>query len=315
MHNVLVTGATGFVGRHLCERLLRDGYDVRKAVRRLHEGGREYLVGEINSRTDWIAVLAGVDTVYHLAARVHVGCEKSAEALEASREVNLHGTVRLARSCAAAGVSRFVFASTVKVNGEQTAMEPFSERDMPAPQDAYSIAKMEAESALKEISNETGLEVVIIRPPLVYGAGVGANFMRLVRLIDRRIPLPFALVDNRRSLVYVGNLVDAMICCGTHSLASGEIFMVSDGEDISTAELIRRIAAALGVRARLWPCPAYLLRIGAHLAGMSSEVERLLGSLAVDSSKIGRQLDWHPPYSMAQGLAEVSQWYRSARRK
>jgi len=309
MNKVLVTGATGFVGWHLCERLQREGYEVRRAVRRSSGGGCEFVVGDINSGTEWMEALAGVETVYHLAARVHVGCERSADALEASRVVNLYGTERLARSCAAAGVRRLVFASTVKVNGEQTATVPFSESDPPAPQDAYSITKLEAELALKEIAGESGLEAVIVRPPLVYGAGVGANFMRLVRLVDRGIPLPFARVDNRRSLVYVGNLVDAMLCCGTHSGAGGETFMVSDGEDISTPELIRRIAGALGVRAHLWPCPESLLRLAAKLAGKSFEIERLLGSLAMDSSKIGRQLGWTPPYSMREGLARVSRWY------
>jgi nucleoside-diphosphate-sugar epimerase len=312
MNKVLVTGATGFVGWHLCERLQREGYEVRRAVRRRSGSGCEFAVGDINSTTDWMEALAGVETVYHLAARVHVGCEKSADALEASRAVNLYGTERLARSCVTAGVRRLVFASTVKVNGEQTATVPFSEIDTPAPQDAYSIAKLEAELALKKIAGETGLEAVIVRPPLVYGAGVGANFMRLFRLVDRGIPLPFARVDNRRSLVYVGNLVDAMLCCGTHSRAGGEIFMVSDGEDISTPELIRRIAGALDLRAHLWPCPEYLLRLAAKLAGKSSEIERLLGSLVMDSSKIGRRLGWSPPYSMREGLARLSRWYISA---
>jgi len=311
MLKVLVTGATGFVGAHLCGRLLHEGYEVRKAVRSVANSNTDFLVGNVDSATEWMEALAGVATVYHLAARVHIGCETSADALESSREVNLRGTIRLARSCAAAGVKRIVFASTVKVNGEQTSAVPFHEDDIPAPQDAYGISKMEAENALRDIASETGLEVVIMRPPLVYGAGVGANFMRLVRLVERRIPLPFASVKNRRSLVYVGNLVDAMICCGTHSKAVGETFMVSDGEDVSTPDLIRRIASALNVRPHLWPCPAYLLRMAATLAGRSAEIERLLGSLVVDGSKIERRLGWVAPYSLTQGLADVSRWYKS----
>lgn len=310
MHKVLVTGATGFVGAHLCDRLLRDKYEVCKAVRHKGSSKSEFVVGDVGSSTEWMEALAGVNSVYHLAARVHVGNEDSADALKAAREVNLYGTAKLARSCAESGVRRLVYISTVKVNGERTFGVPFHEDDAPDPHDAYSISKMEAEAALKEIASETGLEVVIIRPPLVYGPAVGANFMRLIRLVGRGIPLPLASVNNKRSLVYVGNLVDAMICCGTHPGAVGETFLVSDGEDVSTPDLIRRIAAALEVRSYLWPCPLFLLRRAAYIAGKRSEIDRLLDSLVVDSSRICSRLGWQAPYSMSQGLAEVSRWYK-----
>lgn len=270
-------------------------------------------VGSIGPDTDWGAALSGVDTVVHLAARVHVTDETAADPMAAFRQVNVLGTERLARSAAAAGVRRLVFLSSVKVNGEGTRGRAYTEGDAPAPEDGYARSKWEAERGLARIADETGLEVVVLRPPLVYGPGVKANFLALMRAIDRGLPLPLGAIDNRRSLLFVGNLADAVVRCIGHPGAAGKTFLLRDGEDVSTPELIRRLARALERPARLFPFPPALLKLAAGLAGRREAADRLLGSLTVDDSRIRRELGWAPPHGLDQGLRITAAWYRSRR--
>ena len=328
---ILVSGANGFLGSALSQTLTVRGYEHKKIVRRACLGAIS--VGNIDNQTAWGDALTGVDVVVHLAARVHVMHDTVTDPLAEFRKVNVFGTERLAREAARAGVRRFIYVSSIKVNGEQapgsylsqiasTQIPPgspllkggtlgaFSEGDEPNPQDPYGVSKWEAEQALHRVAQETGLEVVIVRPPLVYGPGVGANFLRLLALVQKGVPLPFGAIKNQRSLVYVGNLVDAIITCLEHPAAAGQTYLVSDGEDVSTPELIRRIAHALGRPARLLPVPPILLRFAGQLTGKSAQVERLLDSLAIDSSKIRRELGWTPPFTMEQGLAETMEWFQ-----
>jgi len=263
------------------------------------------IVNSIDEATDWTNALQGVTHIIHLAARVHVMQDKVANPLEAFRRVNVAGTLNLAKQAAQAGVKRFVFVSSVKVNGEETASRPFSDLDAPNPQDAYGLSKMEAEQQLLALSEETRLEVVIVRPPLVYGVGVKGNFAQMLRVLRWRIPLPLASVGNARSLVYVENLVDALILCATHPKAAGQTYLVSDGEDIPTPELLSRLSRAMGFKVWLIPFPIWGLEILAKLFGKSDQVRRLAGSLQIDSSKIQRELGWTPPFTLQQGLQET----------
>lgn len=316
---VLVTGATGFVGRALCPRLLAEGWQVRAALReegsaRLCAGVEAAFIESIGPQTSWDAALKGVDTVVHLAARVHQMHETAPDPLVAYREVNALGTERLARAAARAGVRRLVFASSVKVNGEESAL-PYREQTPPVPVDPYGISKWEAEQALRWVAAETGLEVVLLRPTLVYGPGVKANFYTMFRVIERGFPLPLAGIRNRRSLVYLGNLVDALVLCLTHPQAAGETFLVSDAEDVSTPQLVRRAARALGVPVRLVPFPVPLLRLACRLAGKASACARLTNSLAVDSSLIREKLGWRTPYTLQEGLEETARWYLAHRKE
>jgi len=302
----MVTGANGFVGKVLCGDLSRRGHSVRAALRSAHVGLKEpehTIVGVIDAKTDWRAALSGIDVVIHLAARVHVMQDDSADPLAEFRKVNVAGTEHLARCAAASGVKRFVYVSSIKVNGEATReSEQFSESDIATPQDPYGVSKWEAEQALHRVAAETGLEVVIVRPPLVYGAGVKGNFAQMLKVLARGIPLPLASVDNLRSLIYVENLVDALILCATHPAAAGQTYLVSDGEDISTPDLLRQLGIAMGHPARLFHCPAMLLKLAGSLTGRADQVERLLGSLRVDGGKLRRELNWMPPYTLNQGL-------------
>lgn len=316
--NILVTGANGFIGQALCPALLRRGHSVRKAVRNRHaashSGGDEGTItlGSIDEQTDWSSALQGVDAVIHLAARVHVMQESAGNPLAAFRRVNVAGTERLARAAAAAGVKRLVYVSSIKVNGEETALDgKFTEDDAPAPQDPYGVSKAEAEQALHRVAAETGLEVVIVRPPLVYGRGVKGNFRQMLKVLGSGVPLPLAAIRNLRSLVYVENLADALIACTVHPAAAGQTYLVSDGEDISTPALLHMLGAALGKRAWLLPLPAGLLKALAKLAGKGAQADRLLGSLRVDSGKIRGQLEWMPPHTLQQGLQATAEWYRT----
>ena len=307
--SVLVTGANGFVGRALCDEVMRRGMQVCGAIRardQLPSGILPVSVGAIDGATDWSKALAGAAVVIHLAARVHVMRDNASDPLEEFRKVNVAGTENLARQATKAGVKRLVYVSSVKVNGEQTADVPFSETDTANPQDPYGVSKWEAEQLLHQVARETGLEVVIVRPPLVYGEGVKGNFAQMMKVLDRGIPLPLGSVKNRRSLIHVGNLIDALILCATHPMAANQTYLVCDGEDVSTPDLLRELGAAMGRPARLFPCPPVLLRLLGRLAGKSDQFERLLGSLHIDSGKIRRELGWKPTFTLSEGLRRAS---------
>jgi nucleoside-diphosphate-sugar epimerase len=315
---VLVTGANGFIGRALVAALTRDGTEVSAALRRITKttpGDFDarvpvHAVGDIGPTTDWGAALDGVQAVVHLAARVHVMNENALDPLTEFRRVNTLGTIRHASMAAQAGVRRFVYVSTIKVNGEATADMPFRDDDRPRPSDPYAVSKWEAEQGLRRIASETGMEIVIIRPPLVYGPGVGGNFLAILKWINRGIPLPLASVRNQRSLVGLRNLVSLIVSCLSHPGAAGEVFLVSDGEDLSTPDLLRRVAHALGKRSRLFPFPVSLLHATARALGKDGACERLCGSLKVDSGKARRLLEWNPPLAVDDELQAVGEWYR-----
>lgn len=282
------------------------GSVVRAAMRsvpgRSDDFGR-VLVRVIDAKTDWSVALQGAATVVHLAARVHVMKDVSEDPLTEFRRVNVDGTLNLARQAAAAGVKRFVFISSVKVNGESTQLgQPFTEAGVPNPQDAYGVSKHEAEQGLHQIAADTGIEVVIIRPPLVYGPGVKANFAALMSAVQRGWPLPLGAVHNQRSLVALDNLVDFIVTCINHPQAANQTFLVSDGQDLSTTELVRGMARAVGVPARLLPVPVWALQAGARLLGKGDAVQRLCGNLQVDISKARELLGWIPPVSVEDGL-------------
>lgn len=305
---VLITGATGFVGRALLDALvLRPGTIVTAAVRRetvLPAGVRVCRIDDVGTRTDWGDALTDCRAVVHLAARVHVMRDDAADPVEAYRRVNAAGTLELARQAVAAGVKRFIFISSIKVNGESTGPGgAFSEADAPRPVDAYGNSKAEAEVGLLALAASTKLEVVIIRPPLIYGPGVQANFLTMARWLARGVPLPLgAIRENRRTLLGLGNLVDFIVTCLAHPAAANQLFLVGDGEDLSTTDLLRRVAAALGVRARLVPVPVPLLIALASLVGRRDAMERLCGSLRVDMRKAQRLLGWTPVMSVDEGL-------------
>jgi len=304
--NVLVTGANGFVGRHLCAYLAAEGISCRPAVRGGGGDGRTVAVGDIDGRTDWSRALASITAVVHLAARVHVMREKAGDPLAEFRRVNVDGSLNLARQAAEKGVGRFIFLSTIKVNGEETIDRPFRADDRPAPSDPYAISKLEAEDGLRRIAGETGMEAVIIRSPLVYGPGAGGNFARLLGLACAGWYLPLGGINNQRSLVGIDNLCSLISVCLAHPAAANRILLVSDGEDVSTPELIRHLAGGCRRPARLFPLPPVLLRLSARLLGREAELRRLTSSLQVDSLPTRRLLDWQPPVSLAQGIARCA---------
>lgn len=308
---ILVTGARGFVGTAVRQALRRRGSSVRLATRLpiVVDGVEATAVGEIDGATDWTQALAGVSTVIHLAARVHVMRETSADGPAEFRRVNVRGSVRLACMAAALGVRRLVYVSSIKVNGEATTGRAFTPSDPPRPVDPYGVSKWEAEQALARVAAETGLEVVVVRPPLVYGAGVRGNFLRLMRLASLGAPLPLGAVRNLRSLVFVRNLADALVMCAAHPDAPGQTFLVSDGHDLSTTDLFERLARALGCRSRLFPVPSALVSLVGQWTGRSAEVERVFGSLQVDSSSLCRALGWTPPHTVDDGLKETATWF------
>lgn len=309
---VLVTGATGFVGHAVVGKLAVDGsFDgVVAAVRRddvsWPKGVMPVDVGDLLPTTDWSEALHGVDAVVHCAARVHVMQEDAIDPLQAYREVNVKGTLNLACQAAQAGVSRFVFVSSIKVNGEATQPgQTFSADDLPSPLDPYGASKLEAEIGLREIEAQTGVEVVIVRPPLVYGPGVKANFAAMMRWVAWGIPLPLGAIHNARSMVALDNLVDLLVTCIKHPAAAGKTFLVSDGEDVSTTQLLHRTAWAMGERALLLPVPAYWLEMVAALLGKRAIAQRLLGSLQVNMDKTRSILGWAPPMTLDQGLKKA----------
>ncbi len=310
---VLVTGATGFVGQALCARLAQLGYAVRALLRRdrpLPEGASDCaVIGDIGEATDWGPALRDVQAVVHLAARAHVlhdACRND----ELYFRTNSRGTERLAESAARCGVERFVFLSTIKVNGEESPIRGFTAKDPPNPLDVYGRSKWEAEKAIARIAEDFGLPAVIVRSPLVYGPGVRANFLRMLRWVDRERPLPLAAIDNRRSLVSVWNLCDLLVHAIEEPAATGGTWLVSDGEDLSTPELIRRIAHAMNRRPRLLPVPAAILQGASTLIGRREEMRRLCGSLAVDICETREALGWNPPVSLDEALALTVAWYR-----
>jgi nucleoside-diphosphate-sugar epimerase len=307
---LLVTGATGFVGTALRARLAASRHEVVPAVRGKSGLPHEVVVGNLDASTDWRPALAGCDVVVHLAARVHVMDDTAQDPLTLYRETNTEAMLNLARQAVDAGVKRFVFISTIKVNGEGRDAA-YRETDAPAPADAYAISKWEAERGLHRIAADTGLEVVILRPPLVYGPGVKANFLRLMRTVARGWPRPLGAIRNRRSLLYLGNFVDAIRLCVEHPAAAGQTFLLDDGEAVSTPDLIRALAHAMGRPARLLAVPVGVLELAGALLGKRAAVARLTGSLYVDSSAIRSRLGWVVPYSLQQGLAAtVADWQR-----
>lgn len=312
---VLVTGAQGFVGLPLSTALVDLGYQVRGTVRdafQANDSQETLVVGDINGDTVWTEALVDVSVVIHLAARVHVMNETVVDALSAYRKVNVEGTLNLAKQAVQAGVKRFIFISSTKVNGEGTVLgHPYNEEQALAPLDAYGLSKYEAELALQQIAKDTGLEVVIIRPTLIYGPGVKANFKTMMRCIDLRIPLPLGSVHNQRSLLALDNLIDLIRLCITHPSAANQTFLASDGVDLSTPELLTAMAVALGKPARLIKLPENLLLMGAKLLGKQAMAQRLCGSLQVDSSKARKLLGWQPPVSVQEALLKVAVDYKN----
>jgi nucleoside-diphosphate-sugar epimerase len=313
---LLITGANGFVGQALCAQANAGDLLITAAVRSAHAlpaNVASVSIGAIDGNTDWRNALQGIDVVVHLAARVHIMDDRASDPLQAFRQVNVEGTLNLAKQAALAGVQRFVFISSIKVNGESTPLgQPFQADDPPLPVDAYSISKQEAEQALRQLADETGMEVVIIRPPLVYGAGVKANFYSMMRWLDKGIPLPLGAIHNKRSLVAVDNLVDLIITCIDHPAAANQLFLVSDGDDLSTSELLRHTASALGKSAKLLPIPVWLLQTGASLLGKRAVAQRLCGSLQLDITKTRTVLNWTPPVRVDDALHKTAQYYRSS---
>ena len=304
---VITIGATGFIGQALHTRLHLSSHipiaTTRAAQSNVNSTSKSVVVSDINATTKWGDALHGIDAVVHLAARVHVMSDRSHDPLMEFRRVNTDGTLNLAQQAAAAGVRRFIYLSSIKVNGEATNHGcPFTPNDLAAPQDPYGISKHEAEVGLRAIARTTGMQVVIIRPTLVYGAGAKGNFKSLMKLVARGLPLPLASIDNRRSLVGIDNLVDFIITCLEHPAAANETFLVSDGEDLSTPDLIRRMARAMDRSARLLPVPKSVLMAAAAMLGKRDMVQRLCGSLQVDISKARALLGWNPPVSVDEGL-------------
>jgi nucleoside-diphosphate-sugar epimerase len=306
---VVVTGAGGFIGRALVERLAARGTPVIAVLRReaaLPAGATPRILGELTAATDWAPLLAGARAVIHLASRAHAAARQEQRWIEDEAAAGR----RLARQAMSAGVARLVLLSSIKVMGERTQDLPFRAHQAPAPEDVYGLAKWRLEEAMRA---EAGERLAILRPPLVYGPGVKANFLSLLRLVDSGLPLPLAAIDNRRSLVFLDNLLDLVETALVHPAAAGETFLLRDDEEVSTAELTRRIAAALGRRPRLFAWPPALLRLAALLAGRAGAADRLLSSLRVDDLATRQRLGWHPRVTLEDGLASTARWYRARR--
>ena len=312
MSKVLITGSSGFIGQYLADYLQENKYTIINTYRHLNDKDlsaqrNSFAINNIDAQTQWQAALSGCDVVVHLAARVHVMQETCSDPLSAFREVNTQGTMNLARQAVEAGVKRFVYLSSIKVNGEATTNSPFSADDIPKPVDPYAISKFEAEQQLLSLAQKTGLEVVIIRPPLVYGPAVKGNFRRLITLLEKPIPLPFAGIKNSRSLVNIQNLCSFIELCLTHSKAAGEVFLVSDGKDLSTTELFEKIIRALDKKSYLFYLPEGLIKLLTGILGRGTEFERLFGSLQVDILKNHQLLGWQPKVSIDEGIAAAVQ--------
>lgn len=307
---ILVTGANGFLGRALCMSLAKK-MKVRGAVRSVPEIGLStnfsLIHGQLSGDYDWSSGLVDVSVVVHCAARVHVMRECAQNPLVEFRTVNVDGTLHLARQAAKSGVKRFVFISSIGVNGGETFARPFSAEDAASPHTPYAVSKHEAELALRQLAKDSGMDVVIIRPPLIYGPDAPGNFASLVKLLASGMPVPLASVTaNRRSFVYLGNLLDLIETCLVHPAAANNTFLVSDGEDLSTAALLRRLGSAMGVPVRLVPFPVTLLRLGARVLGRSDIVQSLCDSLEIDIDKTRDLLGWTPPYAVDEGLCQTA---------
>lgn len=311
--SVFLTGATGFVGGAVLRRLVADNFSVTAALR----ADSQVVVGQVRTVTfesletaSWEKELRGIDVLVHCAARVHVMNDAETDPLAAFRKVNVQGTLNLALQAAESGVRRFVFVSSIKVNGEGTdSGKPYTAQDLPMPGDPYGVSKLEAEEGLRELAARTGMEVVIIRPVLVYGPGVKANFLNMMRWLDKGVPLPFGAIHNARSLVALDNLVDLIVTTISHPAAANQTFLVSDGEDLSTTQLLHRMAAALGKPARLLPVPSGMLSTAANMLGKRSLSQRLCGSLQVDIGKTRSLLQWTPPMPVDEALKVTAAHY------
>jgi UDP-glucose 4-epimerase len=308
---ILVTGANGFVGSNLCGELVHSGRSVVAATRQILpdvvSSVTNFQISALDADTGWQQGLQGCEAVVHLAARVHMMRDEAADPLAEFRKINVQGTLNLACQAAEVGVRRFIYLSSIKVNGEQTLPEKsFTEEDLPTPLEPYSISKYEGEEGLLKLAQQTGMEVVIIRSPLVYGPGVKANFLKMMRWLHKGMPLPLGAIHNRRSLVASDNLVDFIITCLDHPQAANQTFLISDGEDLSTTGLLRRMGLALGRPARLIPVPVSLLAAGAALLSRRDMAQRLCGSLQVDISKAQTLLGWKPPISVDEGLRRTA---------
>ncbi|MDD1782469.1 SDR family oxidoreductase [Enterovibrio sp. ZSDZ35] len=309
---ILVTGATGFVGKRVAEWADLNGHTSKKQARHWTTEDKRLVSMELSTTSNWEEALCGVDCVVHCAALVH---QPGVTALSDYEAINVAGTLRLAEQASAAGVKRFIFLSSIKVNGESTkAGTAFTEQVLQPPEDPYGLSKYLAEQGLMEISERTGLEVVIIRPPLVYGPDVKANFLSMINWVKRGIPLPLGSINNARSLVYVGNLVDFIGMCMTHPKASGEVFVISDDEDLSVSKLLQSVARCMNINSRVFPFPVSLITLVAKALGKEAISERLAGNLQVDITKAKQLLGWHPPHSVEQGLRETVKNYQSKTR-
>lgn len=315
---ILVTGATGFVGRQLAADLIASGADVRAVVRStggmaMTPGIETIVVPSIGRTTDWSRALEGVDAVVHLAAQVHDTSRVTPAAVARYDEVNAHGTGRLASEVARAGVRRLVFVSSIKAMGEATTERPYVETDPPAPEDAYGRSKLEGERLLVNVAASSSLEWVVVRPPLVYGPGVKANFLAMLRWVERGWPLPLGALRSRRSMINVWNLSDLLMTCVDHPCAAGQILLASDGEDLTIPELLRAIARAMNRNLRLVDVPPALLEIGATLVGLGPQIHRLVRSLQVDPTSTFSRLDWSPPVTARDGLQRTVAAYQARR--
>lgn len=310
---LLLTGGTGFVGQALIHRLLKDGhYSPVVAIRRqpvgFSSGILSIQVGDLSANTDWSAALLGAKVVIHAAGRAHVLRDVADDPLAEFRRVNVNGTLALAQQAVQAGIKRFIFISSIGVNGNQSS-RPFTVDDLPNPVEPYAVSKYEAELALRQLSSETGMELVIIRPPLVYGPNAPGNFARLIKTVSKGVPLPFGAIYNRRSLVALDNLVDLIVTCIDHPAAANQTFLVSDGEDLSTTELLRRMGTALAKPAQLLSVPSRLIEVGAAMLGKQALAQRLCGSLQVDITKTRELLNWTPPVSVDEALRKTAKHF------
>ncbi|WP_369300565.1 UDP-glucose 4-epimerase family protein [Pseudomonas sp. N2-5-1-1] len=312
---VLLTGGTGFVGRSVLDALVKAQYQVVNVTRKTNTsprpGVQDFVIESLTGDIDWTAPLSDVDVVIHSAGRAHIMNETHSNPLQAFREVNVNATLNLARQAADAGVQRFIYISSVKVNGEETsAGRAFTSKDAPAPLDDYGVSKLEAEQALLELARHTSMDVVIIRPVLVYGPGVKANFERMLSVVNRKLPLPFRTIDNRRSLVFIDNLVDLICVCIKHPAAANRVFLVSDGHDLSIGQILKKLAVAMNKPSYVFAFPYTLLNVAAALVGKKEFLQRLCGSLQVDITDTRECLDWTPPVSIDEAFAITARHYQ-----